>query len=260
MRKKVLAFDLDGTLAPSKSYLPDRVGELLDILLDHFDICVISGGKFGQFQTQLLNGLPAADNKLTKLHLMPTCGTRYYKYDFKKSAWGLVYAENFTDEEKHSIIEALSKGIDALDYREQKTWGEIIEDRGSQITFSALGQDIVAKLGEEGVRLKEEWDPDSSKKDKLRDFVATLIPEFEVRVGGTTSIDITKPGIDKAYGMNKLMEILDVRKEEILFFGDRLAEGGNDYPVKEMGIDCLEVSSWQDTVLRLETITHFINV
>jgi len=250
--RRVLAFDLDGTLAPSKSTLPPRMGELLDELLNHFDICVISGGKFGQFETQLLEGLPSGADKLKRLHLMPTCGTQYYKYE--NDNWAQIYAENFTDEEKQKIIAALNEGIDTLGYRESKVYGEIIEDRGSQITFSALGQDIVAELGDEGVQLKEEWDPDTTKKNAIRDYVANLIPEFEVRVGGGTSIDITKPGIDKAYGMQKLMDMLAISKEEILFFGDRLAEGGNDYPVKEFGIDCLEVSGWEHTAHRLETL------
>ncbi|RWZ78343.1 MAG: HAD-IIB family hydrolase [Candidatus Microsaccharimonas sossegonensis] len=250
--KKVLAFDLDGTLAPSKSSLPPQVGKLLDQLLDYFDICVISGGKFGQFETQLLKGLKSDATKLSKLHLMPTCGTQYYK--FNGSNWDQIYAENFTDDEKSKIIAALNEGIDMLGYRESKVYGEIIEDRGSQITFSALGQDIVTELGDEGIRLKEEWDPDSVKKNSIRDYVAKLIPEFEVRVGGGTSIDITKPGIDKAYGMQKLIDMLSITKEDILFFGDRLAEGGNDYPVKEFGIDTLEVSGWEHTSHRLETV------
>jgi len=254
--KKVLAFDLDGTLAPSKSTLPPRMGELLDQLLDYFQICVISGGKFGQFETQLLEGLSANNEKLSRLHLMPTCGTQYYK--FNSSSWDQVYAENFTEEEKAKIIAALNEGIDTLGYRESKVYGEIIEDRGSQITFSALGQDIVAELGDKGVRLKEEWDPDTVKKNAIRDYVANLIPEFEVRVGGGTSIDITKPGIDKAYGMQKLMDMLNISKEDILFFGDRLAEGGNDYPVKEFGIDTLEVSDWEHCASRLETVYHVI--
>ena len=55
--KKVIAFDLDGTLAPSKSPLPDKIGELLTVLLERFQICVISGGKFEQFEKQLLNNL-----------------------------------------------------------------------------------------------------------------------------------------------------------------------------------------------------------
>src|SRR5690606_31015921 len=134
-----------------------------------------------------------------------------------------------------------------LNYREDKIWGEIVEDRGSQITLSALGQ-------EAPVDAKEAWDPDNSKKFKLRNFVAEQIPEFEVRSGGTTSIDVTKLGIDKAYGMQKLMEILGVTKDEILFFGDRLKEGGNDYPVKAMGIDSLEVSNWEHTAIALRAI------
>lgn len=254
--KKVLAFDLDGTLAPSKSELPAQVGQLINELLNYFEVCVISGGRFRQFETQLLDGLKTTPDKLEKLHLMPTCGTQYFHY--KSGKWNRIYAENFTDDEKQKIITALNTGIDTLGYREKNVYGEIIEDRESQITFSALGQDIVSVLGDEGVRLKEEWDPDTVKKNKIRDFVAELIPEFEVRVGGGTSIDITKPGIDKAYGMRKLMSILGINKEEILFFGDRLQQGGNDYPVKEMGIDSLEVNHWQDTVMRLETLLHIV--
>jgi len=75
-------------------------------------------------------------------------------------------------------------------------------------------------------------------------------------MGGTTTIDITKQGIDKAYGMRKLIDQLKITKSDILFFGDRLQEGGNDYPVKAMGIDCLEVSDWHDTVFALQAISH----
>jgi hypothetical protein len=254
MVRKVIAFDLDGTLAPSKSPLPDKMAELLNRLLDKYQVCVMSGGKFGQFEIQLLSNLHISADKLVKLHLMPTCGTRYYKYDGAAGRWTLQYAEDFSRDEKQKIIGALNKGIDHLGYREKKTWGDVIEDRGSQITFSALGQDIVAQLGEEGVRLKENWDPEGIKKHKLRDYVASIIPEFEVRVGGGTSVDITKPGIDKAYGINKLLSLLSISKKDIFFIGDRLEEGGNDYPVKAMGVDCMAISSWQETSLAVEAI------
>jgi len=256
--KKLIAFDLDGTLAPSKSFLPDKMADVLSHLLDHFQVCVISGGKFGQFETQLLHGLHASGPQLQKLHLMPTCGTQYYTYDLASESWRAVYAENFTEAEKAKIITALNEGIATLGYREEKTYGEIIEDRGSQITFSALGQDVVTELGEEGIKLKEAWDPDDSKKNTIRDYVAERIPEFEVRVGGGTSIDITKPGIDKAYGMRKLIEVLQISKDDILFMGDRIQPGGNDYPVKEMGIDCLEVSDWHNTAQILTGILHVL--
>jgi phosphomannomutase len=256
MVRKVIAFDLDGTLAPSKSPLPDRMGEALNNLLENYQVCVISGGKFGQFEKQLLGGLRAEPAKLEKLHLMPTCGTRYYHYNLPKETWDLVYAEDLSDNDKKRIVSALKSAMDELGYWEEKVYGETIEDRGSQITLSTLGQDIVDALGEKGVELKEAWDPDNKKKQKIRDLAAGMIPEFEVRVGGLTSIDVTKPGIDKAYGMNKLVELLHVSQEEILFIGDRLMEGGNDYPVKAMGIDCMEISSWEETAIAVEAINN----
>jgi hypothetical protein len=256
--KKLIAFDLDGTLAESKSRADDRMTELLDQLLDKFQVCVISGGKFGQFEKQLLSNLKSEPGKLEKLHIMPTCGTRYCVYDIVKKGWREVYAENFTEPQKKKIIAALDKGFDDLGMRADKTYGETIEDRGSQVTFSVLGQDIVDELGKEGLRLKHAWDPDNKKKLKLRDYIQPLIPEFEVRVGGVTSIDVTKQGIDKAYGMKKLMEMLEIGKEDILFIGDRLQEGGNDYPVKAFGIDSIQISHWQETALAVETILHVV--
>jgi phosphomannomutase len=256
--KKLIAFDLDGTLAESKSAADERMLQAMDKLLGKFQVCVISGGKFQQFEKQLLHGLDTTPSKLKNLHIMPACGTRYYTYSEEGESWKLVYAEDFNDTQKEKIIVALNKGFDDLNYREKKVYGECIEDRGSQITFSVLGQDIVDVLGKEGLRLKHAWDPDNRKKNELRDYIAPLIPEFEVRVGGVTSIDVTKKGIDKAYGMKKLTEILNITKEDILFIGDRLQEGGNDYPVKAAGIDCIEISHWQETALAVEVILHVV--
>lgn len=247
MAKQVIAFDLDGTLAESKSPLPDKIAELMIELLDKYQVCVISGGKFGQFEKQLLANLHAGPSQLERLHLMPTCGTRYHTYNLSKGTWDLNYAEDFTADEKAKILAALEEGIDELSLREKEPWGDLIEDRGSQITFSALGQ-------EAPVDAKEAWDPDGKKKHALRDLVAEKIPDFEVRAGGSTSIDITKLGIDKAYGMQKLMALTDISKEEILFVGDRLEDGGNDYPVKAMGVDSIAVTKWQDTALVIETL------
>jgi HAD superfamily hydrolase (TIGR01484 family) len=178
---------------------------------------------------------------------MPTCGTRYYRYDELASDWKLQYSNDLTDDQKSRIIAALTSGAKELGLWEEKPYGDIIEDRGSQITFSALGQKAPAEE-------KYKWDPTGEKKHKLRDFVAPLVPDVEVRVGGTTSVDITMIGVDKAYGMRKLLEVTSLAMENILFIGDRLEEGGNDYPVKAMGIDTIAVERWEDTALVVETI------
>ncbi len=252
--KQLITFDLDGTLAPSKSHFNPRMVDMFNRLLEKYQVCVISGAKYDLFQRQFLTQITTDPALLAKLHLMPTSGTRYYTFNAETSDWQMVYAEDFTPEQKQQIITALQTGLDQSGYKVDKTYGETIEDRESQITLSILGQEIVAELGEEGVRIKEEWDPDGSKKLAIRAIVAPLIPDFEVRAAGATSIDVTKPGVDKAYGMNRLMAATGLTKEDILFMGDKIMEGGNDYPVEQLGIDCIAVRSWEDTAYAIEGI------
>jgi hypothetical protein len=207
----------------------------------------MSGGKFEQFEKQLINRLEVNGQLLRRLHIMPTCGTRYYRYDEVKEKWIQAYAEDLTGAQKKRIIEVLTDGAKELGYWEEHPYGEIVEDRGSQITFSALGQQAPAEE-------KYKWDPDGVKKHALRDYAAGRLPDLEVRVGGTTSVDVTRIGIDKAYGINKLIEVVEIGKEDILFIGDKLEEGGNDYPVKALGIDTLQVSKWEECALVIEAI------
>lgn len=235
---RVVAFDLDGTLAESKSAITPRMAGLLVRLLDEVQVCVISGGAFPQFQKQVLDRLDATPEQLARLNLMPTNGTRYYR--FRDGAWKEIYAEDLPEETKNHVIDVLKQGAKTLGLWEEHTWGDIIEDRGSQITFSALGQQAP-------VPEKTAWDPDGSKKERLRAWAAERLPDLEVRSGGSTSVDVTAHGIDKAYGMHKLMEQLDVGMDDILFVGDRLDPQGNDHPVQAMGIRSVPVKSWEDT-------------
>lgn len=247
MAKKVIAFDLDDTLAITKSPISDRMAEILGKLVEKYEVCIISGGKYEQFKKQVIDRLEIEKHLLQRFHLMPSCGTRYYRYDLINNQWKQLYAEDLTKDQKAKIIEVLKTGAKELGIWEDKPYGDIIEDRGSQITYSALGQQAPPEK-------KYAWDPDKKKKKSLRDYAAERLDELEVRVGGTTSVDITRIGVDKAYGMRKLMEALEIGKDEILFFGDSLQEGGNDYPVKAMGIDSVAVESWQETAVALDTI------
>ena len=249
--KKVLAFDLDDTLAVTKSPISDVMAETLASLLEHFDVCIISGGRFEQFKQQVVDRLHIEPEKSTRLHLMPTCGTQYYRFDIIEKDWKQQYAENLSEEEIIKIFEVLENSAKELGYWPGSPAGEVIENRGTQVTFSALGQEAKAED-------KYTWDPEGAKKITLRDLAAQSLPGLEVRAGGSTSIDVTREGIDKAYGMQKLIGEMGITKEDILFFGDNLIEGGNDYPVKAMGVDCLEVNKWEDTVHRLESILAVI--
>jgi len=252
--KKLIVFDLDGTLAESKAAIDAEMSARLAALLTVAKVAVISGGDWPQFEKQVLDHLPKGDI-LQNLLILPTCGTKFYQY---KKDWALLYAENFTDDEKKKIIASLTKAVYDSGFKVDKVWGETIEDRGSQVTYSALGQQ--APLEE-----KKKYDPDFSKRDKIKTELDKLIPEFAVNLGGATSIDVTKHGIDKAYGIRKLREVLNIKISEMIFIGDAIFPGGNDYPAKEAGAFSIRVSGPDETKRVVEGIigclddSHFGN-
>ncbi|MDU0367684.1 HAD-IIB family hydrolase [Microbacterium sp. NPDC089180] len=243
---RLVAFDLDDTLAPSKSAIDPRIGELLLALAARVEVAIISGGQLQQFRTQVVERLPEADPQLlARFHLMPTCGTQYYR--LTPDGIETVYAHSLTDDEKQRALSAVREEAERLGLWEAEPWGDILEDRGSQITFSALGQSAPLEA-------KMAWDPTGEKKNSLREAVAARIPDLEVRSGGSTSVDITHRGIDKAYGMGKLADTTGIPLDDMLFVGDRLDPDGNDYPVLAMGVDCHAVHGWEDTAGFLEQL------
>jgi HAD superfamily hydrolase (TIGR01484 family) len=241
--KKLIIFDLDGTLAESKAALDAEMAGLLKRLMVIAEVAVISGGGWPQFQKQVLEHLPP-EAVLEHLSLLPTCGTQFYRY----SSDGMkIYSEDFTAAEKTKIINALNQAVVETGTGMEKLWGDVIEDRGSQITYSALGQK--APLDE-----KKKWDPDYAKRKAIAAIADNLIPEFSVRMGGATSIDVTKPGIDKAYGVRKLREVLHIGLTEMLFVGDAIFPGGNDYPPEQAGVCSVCVSGPHETKRVIETV------
>ncbi|WP_217182624.1 HAD hydrolase family protein [Streptomyces sp. AC495_CC817] len=242
----LVAFDLDDTLAPSKSAISPRMAHLLRALLRRVDVAIISGGNEDQFRSQVVARLGETDAAdLARLHLLPTCGTRYLRHDGVE--FTPLYAHDLTPDEKTGALTALREEAERLGLWEAEPWGEILEDRGSQITFSALGQRAPRDA-------KHDWDPTGAKRLALRDAVAARLPGLEVRAGGSTSIDITRAGIDKAYGMTQLAERTGIPLASMLFYGDRLDEGGNDYPVLALGVPSVAVSGWEDTADRLDAL------
>jgi HAD superfamily hydrolase (TIGR01484 family) len=234
--KKLIVFDLDGTLAESKSPLDAEMSYLLHELLAVVQVAVISGGDWPQFEKQVLSHLPQ-DERLKDLSLLPTCGTKFFRHS---GTWKKIYSEDFTQAEKAEIGAALAKAVADSGVKVPKHWGETIEDRGSQITYSALGQQAP-------LAAKTAWDPDYAKRKRIKALLDAQLPEFSIRMGGATSIDVTKPGIDKAYGVGKLRDILGISLKEMIVVGDAMFPGGNDYPAEQAGVIAIPVRGPEDT-------------
>ncbi len=245
--KKVIIFDLDGTITKSKSNLDKKMSALLCNLLNYKKIAIIGGGNFNQFKIQFLNHFKCSKTNLNNLFLFPTNSAAFYK--FKNNKWQKIYELKLKPSEVKKILEAFNKTFNYFNYKHPtKTYGSIIENRGSQITFSALGQDIVKKLKNNGLKLKEKWNKKNNNlRLKMAKFLQKLLPQFEVKLGGLTSIDITQKGIDKAYGIQQISKHLKIPIKKMVFVGDALFYGGNDYEAKKTKILCIETSGPRET-------------
>ena len=251
--KRVLAFDIDQTLNVAKTPIPTEIAELLVRCLNHFEICPISGQKFEQFLVQIVDPLKAAgvtEQQLTHLHLFVAQGTQYYRFDADQHDWQQVYHYPLKPEDVERITKTLEQAARELGYweAEQLAAGdEIIENRLSQVTFSALGQKA-------GTEAKYAWDPDHQKREAIVARCRELLPDFLYEIGGTTSINVATPGMNKQFGMTHLLAELQVEKSDVLYFGDMTQPGGNDYPVVEMGFETITVRSHEDTAYALRGI------
>lgn len=237
---EAIVFDLDGTLAESKQPIESETAEMLGNLCDRFQVGIITGGHVKQITSQVVNHLPEK-TKLSNLHLMPTSGASYWRWKWLPRVWAPVYNDEMTHDEANMICKALLDGAAKLGYLESDPDGDIVEFRGAQITFSGCGQ--AASL-----ERKKAWDPDGSKRRQLLKYLASDLAEYDVRIGGSTSIDVTLAGRDKRLGMQRFLDQTGLYYDEVLFIGDQLDRDGNDHPVTITGVSCLSTTGPRHTV------------
>jgi phosphomannomutase len=224
----LIIFDLDDTLAESKAQLQPNMADAVTRLLRIRKVAIITGGKYEQIIKQVVSQLPI-DANLENLYLFPTCGASFYQ--FKNDNWNNIYEEKLSNDEVKKIFTALKEAqLEANVITEWPLFWEQIEDRGTQVSWSALGQQCPGNI-------KVTWDPDQKKRLSMLPFLQTKIPEFEARVGGATTIDVTRKWVDKKYGIYQMEKYLGVPLTDMLFIGDAIFPGGNDYAAVEVGID-----------------------
>lgn len=242
---KLIAFDMDGTLAPSKWQMDPEMTDLFKKLLTKYKVAIISGWDYVQFEKQVISFLWDDENILKNLFILPTCWTKLYKFENKN--WQKIYSLDFTLEERQYIVKVLEDAIIDLDLKPETIWWKQVEDRWTQITFSALWQ-------EAPLEVKHTWDRDQEKRKRIRNYILKDLQNFNILIWWSSSIDITKSWVDKAYWMKKLNEILDISLDEMIFVWDAIFPGGNDYPPLTIWVTSKKVETIEDTKKYIKTL------
>ena len=242
--KKIIAFDVDGTLTVSKSPITEDMSFLLKKLIQQKMVIAITGGSFEKMQTQFLPSFLNDEKLIPFIHnltLLPTSGSQRYEFNKETKYWILTDKEPLANEVKERAIKLLQEVIDNPSYEiPPNPIGAIIEDRDTQITFTPNGQQAP-------VELKLLFDPDRKKREKIKAVLGPQLPEVDLLINGVSSIDILPKGFSKAVGLVRFFDKIGIEKSDVIFIGDAIFPGGNDYSIHEAGIDTISVKGPKET-------------
>lgn len=238
VRPHAVIFDLDDTLAESfQPPAPEMIARLA-ALLERMPVAIISGAKFERIKSEVLDRL-ADSPHVRNLSVLSDNAAQAYIYS--GASWERAYTNEFTTDEQTRIEITIREAVaeSGILGQNPKYEPDLLKDP-TQLRYATLGTKALADD-------KKNWDPDMSKRRKLQELLRSRLPECEVSIGGKTTIDITKKGINKAYGINWLSHRLAFAPSEMLFVGDALYDGGNDAVVIPTGIQTRAVSKPSET-------------
>jgi len=239
--KKVIIADVDDTICDScQPISPEMAEQISKLISKGYAFAFISGSKCEHLHSMISSKINEEH------HLLGTTGTIYEKVH--SGSRNLIYANNLTNSEKKEIFYAFKKLIMQFNIKPLTSTEDQLQDRDSQITLSALGRNAPLEV-------KRNYDPSEEKRKWWVKFLKGYLDEnkYEIKIGGTTSIDVTRKGMDKELGIKKFAEQLGVSLNQVLFLGDKIYPGGNDYPASKI-VDCISVKSPKET---LEVLRKF---
>ena len=240
LQKKIIVADVDETICETCQPISEEMANKInDTIQKGYQWAFISGTDHQNLQKML--------SKITEdHHILATTGTNYVKIKKKQST--TIYNLAITNDEKKEITNAFEKLITHFNIKSHTTKEDQLQDRDSQITLSAIGRNA-------NIEAKKQYDPDGIKRKEWIGYLKQHLSEtkYDFKIGGTTSIDVTKKGLDKAWGIQQFASHHNILLSDILFFGDKIYPGGNDYPATKV-VDCISVKSPQDTLNKLKIL------
>ena len=236
----IFAADVDDTVCPStRPVEPELARQLVRIQALGYSLIFISGSTVPQIEEQL-------GRRLGVEHiLLGATGTHAVAHDGQQGRE--LYREELPADLRHKVLNAYRDLVQRHGIQPATSEADQLQDRGTQLTLSAIGRHAPEAA-------KRSFDPDGSRRRAwISELKAVLGDSVDLHVGGTTSIDATAPGVDKAWGLKRYLASSGRAGETIIYFGDQLSPGGNDYPVRPLA-HCVQVEGTRQSLQYLEKI------
>ncbi len=226
MLKKVIAFDLDGTLTQHKSKLDDMNTAVLNKLGAKYKLLMLGAGNCRRIYDQM-NQFP--------IEIIGNYGMQHAAV--KDGVFEVVESLS-VPVDKEFVENAVSQLRREFGY--ENFYGDNVEFHASGvITFPLLG--TAAPLAE-----KLAFDPDRQKRRKMYARVCELFAGYNCFIGGSSSFDITSGQFNKYFALKNFCDNTGYSLDEVVYFGDDFGEGGNDSHVKLGGVDCVEITDYRN--------------
>ncbi len=240
-KKTVIIADVDETICETCQPIDYKMAEQISSLIKKkYKFAFISGTEPHYLKKMI-------SSRLNEEHfLLPTTGT--ICLHATNGLHDEIYSHYLTKEERKEILGAFNILTERYKIQTMTTKEDQIQDRETQITLSAIGRNAPKEL-------KKKYDPDAKKRKEWVALLRTLLDEkkYEINYAGTTSIDVTSKGLDKAWGIKKFAGHYNIPLNSILFIGDKTEPGGNDYPATKI-VDYITVKEPKDTLQKLKEL------
>ena len=223
--KKLICFDLDGTLTQHRSHLSQENKEVLDLLGNKYKLLMVGAGGAERIYKQM---------QAYPIDILGNYGMQEAKI---VNGQFTIVKEEFSTPDKEYFLEKIAYLREKYGYTQFK--GETVEFHSTgMVTFPLLGTkaDINDKLV---------FDPDRKKRKVMYEEVLQLFPNYAVYIGGSSSFDFAEKKYNKYDAIMAYAKENGYKKEEILFIGDDFGDGGGDSHIRIFGMDYVEILDYK---------------
>jgi len=238
---KVFIFDVDGTLTPSRLPMTKEFQTFFKQWIKKNKFYLVTGSDLPKLQEQM-EGLEIHSDGI-----FTCCGNQFWQSDpaVNIKHCDLIY-ENKFELPKHLEM-FLNIVLNQSPYPHR--YGNHIEDRGSMINFSIVGRDCTQEQRDEFFK----WDNENNERGRIANIIKRTAKGIDAVIGGQISIDIYPEGNDKSQVLKH------IEYDECIFIGDRIEEGGNDFPLAKLmnktdNCSLYQTDGWEHTKEILENL------